>query len=163
MKNEFEKNIQNIFEDVELTPSENVWNGVEESLKDGRKKIFGLKWAHFTIAASIITVLGLGYLFSERQPGSTSKELNPKQFTEKPIPSVVDSISGGKEVAKKDKNDPIAQPQSVNPIKDLIFDNQDIKAIDLVSIEDKNNNELADRIQNTGFVAEQKKRTAWKY
>jgi len=61
---DFEKDLQDAFEGVEFTPSEQVWAGVEKGLRPGKKGIFFM-WQTYGIAATLLLVLSLGYLFRD--------------------------------------------------------------------------------------------------
>ena len=62
---DFEKDIQRIFEEAAFQPSEQVWEGVEASLKSGKKRSVFVFWQNYGIAAAVVLFLSLGYLLKD--------------------------------------------------------------------------------------------------
>lgn len=62
----FEKDIRDVFEEAEFTPSERVWHGVEAALQDKKKKrgVFFM-WQTYGVAAGLILALTFGFLYNE--------------------------------------------------------------------------------------------------
>jgi len=66
---DFEKDLRDAFEGVEYTPSEQVWTGVEAGLRPRKKGIFFM-WQTYGIAATLVFLLTMGYLFRDELFGA---------------------------------------------------------------------------------------------
>lgn len=79
---DFEKDLQNAFEGAEFTPSPKVWDGVKAGLAPKKKVGIFYMWQTYGVAASILLMLTLGFLFRDELFGSGNVTSPVKPLTE---------------------------------------------------------------------------------
>lgn len=123
-ENNFEKQMQDIFSDMRIKPSAEVWSKVHERVK----KDHGRKWRLLWMAAAAMLVLGTGayWLMSSSEtaekPGNltqTEKKVNASHDSNLHAPSVTDqpetSAVNQKDLADVQKSGSANEQQQINP------------------------------------------------
>ena len=112
---DFEKDLREIFEGAEFQPSEQVWEGIETSLRSGKKRIGFVIWRNYGIAAAVALFLSLGYLFRDQLFDFHTPSVEREQsLTDEVVTNISDSLGSHK------KNNIPMSPDSLKPEKELV-------------------------------------------
>ena len=118
---DFEKDLRDAFEGVEFTPSEQVWAGVEQGLRPKKKGIFFM-WQTYGIAATLVFLLTMGYLFRDELLGSGANDPAKQELTQND-----DSPSEGEGQAKTAQTQEENEASPDEPASDTATDPQTLK------------------------------------
>ncbi len=117
---EFEKDIKNIFEDAEFTPSDKVWQGVEKELTSKKRIALWINWKQYGMAAALILVLGIGYVLRDEIFGAKDQPAQPQkteQLSEKQSDQPEQEPTEEEPNSENDINPPVKKQE---PIQDLV-------------------------------------------
>lgn len=79
---DFENDLRNAFEGAEFAPSERVWEGVEAGIKPKKKKGIFYMWQTYGVAATLLFLLTMGYLFRDSLFTNNTIDPQKKELTQ---------------------------------------------------------------------------------
>lgn len=110
---DFEKDLQNAFEGAEFTPSPQVWDGVKAGIAPKKKVGIFYMWQTYGIAASIIFLFTMGFLFRDQFFTTGEGAVGTEELSED---GKTDSTTAtGEKDLSEDKTDLIAKKEPTNP------------------------------------------------
>lgn len=117
---DFEKDLRNAFDEVEFAPSERVWDGVQAGLAPKKKKGVFMMWQTYGIAATLLFLLTMGFLFREELFYSSPADGPTRELTE-----------NDNEKSPQTQNDTPEEQQADDPAQSP--DTEDIELVDNAS------------------------------
>ena len=153
---DFEKDLRDAFEGVEFTPSEQVWAGVEKGLRPKKKGIFYM-WQTYGVAATLVLVLSLGYLFRDELFSGSSEGPATRELTEKSNAGEAENATDKSQTteAKETTDEPASDSQTNDGlVNDATPGIKDLQANAPQTSQSENSQAAGtENAQNPGFLA----------
>jgi hypothetical protein len=115
MMGDFEKDLQDAFEGAEFTPSPKVWDGVKAGLTPKKKVGIFYMWQTYGVAASILLMLTLGFLFRDELFGSGNVTGPSKALTENKKEDPDNDPESSKAATKENDRENTGKEKIMNP------------------------------------------------